>query len=74
MQNQKESQKKGRGSLDYLVDDNSNITVMRWIDNGMVQAISSFIGPDIGDHINRSSAKDKAIINVSCLNIIYPSV
>ena len=38
MQNQKELQKKGRGSLDYLVDANSNIIIVRWIDNGMVQA------------------------------------
>ena len=39
MQNQKELQKKGRGSPDYLVHANSNITIVRWIDNGMVQAI-----------------------------------
>ena len=44
---------------------------MRWIDSGMVQAISSFTGPDIGDDINRWSAKDKAITNVSCPNIIH---
>ena len=44
---------------------------MRWVENGLVQAISSFIGPDIGDDINRWSAKDKAIINVSCPNIIH---
>ena len=37
----------------------------------MVQAISSFTGPDIGDDINRWSAKDKAITNVSCPNIIH---
>ena len=44
---------------------------MRWIDNGMVQDISSFIGPDIGHVINRWSSKDKAIVNVSCPNIIH---
>ena len=44
---------------------------MCWIDNGMVQTISSFIGPDIGDDINCWSAKDKAIINESCPNIIH---
>ena len=38
MQNQKELQKKGRESLDYLVDANSNIIIVCWIDNGMVQA------------------------------------
>ena len=71
MQNQKELQEKERGSLDYLVDANSNITIVRWIDNGMVQAISSFIGPDIGDDINCWPAKGKAIINVFCPNIIH---
>ena len=44
---------------------------MCWIDNGMVQTISSFIGPDIGDDLNCWSAKDKAIINESCPNIIH---
>ena len=37
----------------------------------MVQAISSFIGPDIGHVINRWYSKDKAIVNVSCPNIIH---
>ena len=60
--------------MTYLVDANyanSNITIVRRIDDSMVQIISSFIGPDIGDDINRWSAKDKAIINVSCPNIIH---
>ena len=61
IQNQKELKKKGRGSLDNLVHANSNITIVRWIDNDVVQAISSFIGPDIGDDINRWFVKDKAI-------------
>ena len=71
IQNQEELQKKGRVSLNYLVDGNSNITTVHWIDNSMVQAIFSFTGPDIGDDINRWSAKNKAIINVSCPNIIH---
>ena len=43
-----------------------------WIDIGMVQIISSFIGPDIRDGTNHWSAKDKTIINVSCHT--YPLV
>ena len=33
--NQKELQKKGRESLDYLGDANSNVTIMHWIDNSI---------------------------------------
>ena len=71
MKSQKELQKEGRGSLDYRIDANSNITLIRWIDNGMVQAVSSFVGPSLGDDINRWSSKDKTIIKVPCPDIIH---
>ena len=35
--NQKELQKKGRGSLDYLGDANSNVTIVHWIDNSIIK-------------------------------------
>ena len=69
IKNQKELQKEGRGSLDYHIDANSNITLIRWIDNCMVQAVSSFIGLSLGDDINRWSSKDKAIIKVSIITM-----
>ena len=35
--NKKELQKKGRGSLDYLGDANSNVTIVHWIDNSIIK-------------------------------------
>ncbi|XP_047144804.1 piggyBac transposable element-derived protein 3-like [Hydra vulgaris] len=67
----KEQENMGRGSLDYRVDFNSNITVIRWMDNGVVQLASTFIGPSIGDSINRWSSKDKVVVKVSCPDMIH---
>ena len=67
----KELEKMGRGSLDYRVDFNSNITVIRWMDNGVVQLASTFIGPSLGDPINRWSSKDKVVVKVSCPDMIH---
>ena len=38
MKSKKELEREGRGSMDYRVDINTNTTLTRWIDNGMVQA------------------------------------
>ena len=71
MKKKKELQKVGRGSMDYRIDANSNITVVRWLDNRLVQTISSFIGPSIGKEIERWSSKQRKVIKVSCPEIIH---
>ena len=40
LKNKKTLEAEGRGALDYVVDVNSNVVVVRWIDNGIVQLIS----------------------------------
>ena len=42
MKNKKGLQKKGRVSLHYLADVDSNITMVCWIDKGKVQSIHFF--------------------------------
>lgn len=49
-----ELQKYGRGSLHYLTDTNSRIAIVSWINNDIVQAISSFTDPKFGDNISQS--------------------
>ena len=39
----KEMEESGRGSMDYLCDINSNITVTKWLDNGVVQLLSTHV-------------------------------
>ena len=46
-----ELEREGRESMDYRVDINTNTTIMPCIDNGMVQALSTFVGPELRDQI-----------------------
>ena len=41
---EKELKKFGRGAMDWRVDANSGITVIRWYDNGVIQLASSYVG------------------------------
>ena len=66
----KDLEGEGRGSSDYCVDANSNTMVLRWLDNGLVQMVSSFIGNEEGGTVKRWSSKDKAKIDVPCPLIV----
>ena len=61
---------KRRGGFDFQIDANSNTTVLRWLDNGLVQLLSSFIGPDLGAPVKRWSGKEKEMVEVQCPAII----
>ncbi len=59
LQDKKDLAKKGRGSSDWCVDANSNISIVRWLDNGILQLISNYIGKNDGMPAQRWSAKEK---------------
>lgn len=54
-----------------ITDINTNIRVLRWINNGMVQALSTFVGPELASEVNRWSGKEKKIVSVPCPTIIH---
>ena len=65
LQDKKSLEKKGgRGSSDWCVDANSNITIVRWLDNGVVQLISNHIGIADGTPARRWSMKEKMFIDI----------
>ena len=64
LEDEKSLSKKGRGSSDWCVDANSNIVIIRWMDNGIVQLISNHIGKDDGSQAQRWSAKEKKFITI----------
>ena len=37
----------------------------------MVQALSIFVGPELGDQIERWSSKEKEVVSVSCPQMIH---
>ena len=44
----KKLSKEGRGSLDYrIINANSGIMVLSWLDNGVVNLVTSFLGPSL---------------------------
>ena len=57
-------EKGGRGSSDWCVDANTNITIVRWFDSGLVQLISNHIGIADGTPARRWSVKEKLFIDI----------
>ena len=64
LEDKKSLSKRGRGSSDWCVDANSNIVIIRWMDNGVVQLISNHIGKEDGTQAQRWSAKEKKFVTI----------
>ncbi|XP_028413305.1 piggyBac transposable element-derived protein 3-like [Dendronephthya gigantea] len=64
LNNKKELSKKGRGSSDWCVDADTNITIVRWMDNGLVQLISNHVGNSMGTPAKRWSTKEKKHVEI----------
>ncbi|XP_047116180.1 piggyBac transposable element-derived protein 3-like [Schistocerca piceifrons] len=62
---EKELKNKGRGPLDYRIDESSNILVVRWYDNKAVQLVSTYAGINPQDKYKRWSKKDNQSIQVN---------
>ena len=61
----------GRSSMDYLCDINSNITVTKWLDNGVVQLLSTYVPVVYGEDVRRWSKTEKRIIDVKCPIVVH---
>ena len=71
MKTKRQLEKEGRGSMDYRLDANSSITLLRWLKNGLIQLISSFVGPEFDPPVRRWSGKKKKIGEVTCPEIFH---
>ena len=60
----------GRGAMDSCVSKSSDITIVRWQDNNVVNVASTFVGMGNIDKVKRWSKNDKAYIDVDCPEII----
>ena len=70
LESKKQLSKEGRWAFDFRIDANTNITVLRWLDNVIVQLTSTFMGPELGDPVKLWDGKEKKMIEVQCLEII----
>ena len=66
LKTEKELKKLGRGAMDWRVDANSGITVIRWYDNGVKQLNSSFVGNQNGNKLIRWWANKNKRIEIEC--------
>ena len=71
LKSQKELQKDGRGSSDWVVEANSGIIVIRWLDNSAVQLISNYMSHVDGPDAKRWSKKEKKYIQIKRPLIVH---
>ena len=50
--------------MDWIVEANSGIIVIKWLDNGTVQLTSNYIGKELGPPAKRWSKKEKKKIEI----------
>lgn len=66
----KELQKIGRGATDWYVDANSNIIVVRWLDNGPVTLVSTYAYHHQVGTVKRFSAREKQVVDIPIPKIV----
>ena len=64
----KDLKKQGRGAVDSIVDNNSGLVIVGWLQNRVVQLASNFIGIEPMNQIDRWC--NKALKAVSCPKIV----
>ena len=71
MDDSKSLQKSGCGSMDYRMDNNSGITIGKWVDNSsVVQRFVSFCGIEPMSKISCWCKKDKKHKDMPCQAIV----
>ncbi|XP_067939618.1 piggyBac transposable element-derived protein 3-like [Watersipora subatra] len=71
---EKELKKKGRGTIDYRVDQNHNIIAVRWYDNRAVSLLSSVTGVEPTQQVRRWAGVADALIKVNTVKRGRPSL
>lgn len=61
---------RGRGSFDYMTENNDNVSVTKWFDNKCVHVASSYKGVNPIENVKRWSASEKKYIDVHRPSII----
>lgn len=51
--------------MDWIVESNSAIIVIRWLDNGIVQLASNYIGKTLGPPPKRLSKKERRKVSLT---------
>lgn len=54
----------GRGSVDFRLDEESNIGIIKWFDNSSAHLVSTYAGFQLSDTSKRWNSKEKHIVDV----------
>lgn len=65
LQSEKELKKEGRGSFDYRIEREDNLYVIRWLDGGVVQLISSIYGEEPLKNVQRFLVEKKTKVEIT---------
>ena len=70
LKSEKELRKVGRGAADMSVDANSSLSVVRWLDNSVVQLSSTYSALEPMTSVKRWDRKQHKHVNVNCPAIV----
>ena len=66
----KDLSKQGHGSYDYRIDLNSGITIVKWMDNSIVQLASNYVGVEPVGTIECWDRSKQSKIKITCPRIV----
>ena len=70
LKNEQVLKKMGRGSFDYRTDSNSELHLVRWLDNSCVQLVSTFAGVKAFKTVKRWDGKSSEHVHVKCPDLV----
>ena len=70
LERNKAIEKQIRGSMDYRVDLNTGLFIVRWMDNSTVQFASNFVGIEPMGTLNRWDSHGREKKDIACLKIV----
>ena len=70
LKSEKDLNKDGRGSFDYRTDANSQLHIVRWLNNKCVQLVSSYAGVKASKAVKRWDRKAKTHVDVNCPDMV----
>jgi hypothetical protein len=70
LKSEKALKQAGRGSSDSCTDMNSSISIVRWLDNGIVNLASTYLSEEPKVTVKRWSRNEKRVIDIGCPRIV----
>ena len=70
LERNKDIEKQGRESMDYRIDLNTGLFIVRWMVNSIVQLASNFVGIEPTGTLNRWDSHDREKKDIACPKIV----